>query len=177
MKISGVYVISNMMDGRKYIGQSNDIEKRWYEHRRHLNAGTCKNKFFQRSWDKYGEGAFRFEILCECSEELEMNAQERELIALFETTDRRYGYNLTEGGDACPMRDPKVRRRQRAAVRSAEECQRRREFARRQWQTNREYQDTMRLANLKRWKDPEYRTKMSRAVAESNRRRAAVNLL
>ena len=32
-KMIGIYVIENNITGKKYIGKSNDIEKRWKEHK------------------------------------------------------------------------------------------------------------------------------------------------
>lgn len=53
--ICGVYSITNKINGKKYIGSSKDIYKRWLQHTCLLNKGTHENVYLQKSWDKYGE--------------------------------------------------------------------------------------------------------------------------
>jgi group I intron endonuclease len=55
----GIYEIV-APSGRKYIGQSSNIRKRWNEHRRDLNAGRHHCAGLQNAWDKYGASAFLF---------------------------------------------------------------------------------------------------------------------
>ena len=66
MKLSGIYQITLLLDGRCYIGQSGDIGRRWSEHRKVLRANGNKNPKLQSAWNKYGESAFAFTILEEC---------------------------------------------------------------------------------------------------------------
>jgi group I intron endonuclease len=63
MKLSGVYRIVCVKNGRFYIGSSVNISKRWWTHKRQLSCKTHSNVFMQRAWDKYGESSFRIEIL------------------------------------------------------------------------------------------------------------------
>lgn len=67
-KISGVYAITNLSNGHRYIGSSIDIYRRWSQHRRQLRKGTHSNQILQRAWDKYSEDTFEFSILIVCSE-------------------------------------------------------------------------------------------------------------
>jgi len=67
-KISGVYAITNLSNGHRYIGSSIDIYRRWGQHRRQLRKGTHSNQILQRAWDKYSEDTFEFSILIVCSE-------------------------------------------------------------------------------------------------------------
>ena len=67
-KLSGVYIITNTVNGHRYIGSSIDIHRRWWQHRSQLCKGTHGNKILQRAWDKHGEKAFEFSILLVCSE-------------------------------------------------------------------------------------------------------------
>lgn len=65
-KISGIYKIINKVNGKYYIGSSNDIlgkSGRWQEHRNDLTANRHKNKHLQRAWIKYGENRFDFLII------------------------------------------------------------------------------------------------------------------
>ncbi len=36
-KVCGIYCIENKVNGKKYVGQSIDIYKRWKQHRNELN--------------------------------------------------------------------------------------------------------------------------------------------
>jgi group I intron endonuclease len=63
MKISGIYRIVCVKNGRFYIGSSVNISKRWWTHKRQLSSGTHSNVFMQRAWNKYGESSFRIEVL------------------------------------------------------------------------------------------------------------------
>ena len=67
-KLSGVYIITNTVNGNRYIGSSVDIHRRWVTHLRELRKGTHGNQILQRAWDKYGESSFEFSILLLCSE-------------------------------------------------------------------------------------------------------------
>lgn len=94
--MKGIYCIENNVNGKKYIGQSTNIENRWKLHRYHLERGTHENSHLQRAWDKYGGSAFRFFVV----EELEEGLSDSEMrwIALFNTHGNG-GYNLTDGGE------------------------------------------------------------------------------
>ena len=89
----GIYCIENNVNHKKYIGQSIHINRRWSEHRYHLNNNTHDNDYLQKSWNKYGPACFDFKILeyCDVSE---LDSKERNYIALYNTFDKNYGYNL-----------------------------------------------------------------------------------
>lgn len=60
---SGIYTITNKTNGHRYIGSSVDLDKRFRIHRRELRNEIHHNIPLQRAWNKYGEGAFLFEVL------------------------------------------------------------------------------------------------------------------
>jgi group I intron endonuclease len=96
---SGIYCIENKVTNKKYIGQSVNINYRWSKHRYELNNNAHYNDYLQNAWNKYGEDKFVFYVLeCCCKEELD--EKEKYYIALYNTTDRNYGYNLQSGGQA-----------------------------------------------------------------------------
>ena len=96
----GIYMIQNLVNGKMYIGQSVDIEKRWGEHRSGLRGNDHGNKHLQRSWNKYGEDNFEFTIICECAES-QLNTMEEYYIFELMSYDERVGYNKTYGGEGC----------------------------------------------------------------------------
>ncbi len=69
MKICGIYQIRNIIDNKRYIGQSVDIKSRWAHHKYSLNKGNHYNKYLQKAWNKYNKCNFIFEILQECNKE------------------------------------------------------------------------------------------------------------
>lgn len=59
----GVYAIKNKVNDKVYIGESNNIERRWQEHKDELNTNSHYNKKLQSDWNKYKEENFIFEVL------------------------------------------------------------------------------------------------------------------
>lgn len=92
--MTGIYCITNLINGKKYIGQSVNIKNRWLQEK-NLNG---INKHLKSAFQKYGLESFSFQVLEECSQE-ELNQKEQEYIKKFNTTDREAGYNQTTGGD------------------------------------------------------------------------------
>ena len=97
-KTCGIYCIENLVNHKKYIGQSVNIDKRWYAHRRTLNLNIHDNCFLQRAWNKYGENNFRFYIVKKCNIE-QLDELEKYYIKMFNAFNNDYGYNMSEGGE------------------------------------------------------------------------------
>lgn len=104
---SGIYCILNTETNDRYIGKARDIFVRCGQHKSLLrsNRHTYKTGAFsmlQKAWNKYGEKAFRFEVIELCSEE---DASEREMYWIdFYRCNRKksdHGYNATDGGDGA----------------------------------------------------------------------------
>lgn len=66
LEISGVYIITNSINGKRYIGSSNNIRKRLWKHRSLLRHDKHENPHLQNAWNKYGEDNFVYSILEEC---------------------------------------------------------------------------------------------------------------
>lgn len=66
MKFSmGVFQIRNVVNGKVFIGSSDNLDAIWNRHRTELNFGGHRNTTFQKEWKEFGEENFRFEILSE----------------------------------------------------------------------------------------------------------------
>ena len=86
----GIYKITKKENGKTYIGQSNDIERRLKEHQ------YKKDIPIELAIQKYGKDAFSFEIIEECSLD-ELDEKEKYWIAYYNTF-KGFGYNCSEGG-------------------------------------------------------------------------------
>lgn len=62
----GIYQIVNTVNGKRYVGSSVDIDKRWREHIRLLKASKHHSRHLQSAWNKYGEDSFEFDVIEEC---------------------------------------------------------------------------------------------------------------
>lgn len=88
--MNGVYQILHVASGKRYVGSSLDIAKRWSDHRKRLRRGTHYSRYLQRAWNKYGELAFKFEVLEETSDLL---VREEHWMSVHRVHDARFGYN------------------------------------------------------------------------------------
>lgn len=87
--------VSPAPSNKVYIGQTKQNPvTRW-----HYGTGYHTNKYFSQAIKKYGWKNFEHKILFYGLSHEEANEKETELIKKYRANDRRYGYNITEGGD------------------------------------------------------------------------------
>lgn len=89
----GIYKITNNINGKIYIGQSNNIQRRFSEHQ---NRGATSRIPVDVAIQKYGKENFSFEIIEECTIE-QLNQRETYWINHFNSIEN--GYNCSVGGD------------------------------------------------------------------------------
>jgi group I intron endonuclease len=104
--ISGIYSITNTVNGKKYYGSSVNMEGRERQHWSDLRKGKHKNPHLQAAWNKYGKNAFKFAVVERLPKEQLAIAEQRYL------DQNKGGYNIGRFADA-PARGRK---------RSAEFC-------------------------------------------------------
>ena len=64
----GIYMITNTIDNKRYIGKSIDLKRRLRKHKYYLANETHHNIHLQRAYNKYGLEYFKFDILEYCTE-------------------------------------------------------------------------------------------------------------
>ena len=93
----GIYKITNKVNNKIYIGQSINIEQRFYTHCSDA-INRQDNNYFHNAIRKYGKENFYIEIIEECLEE-ELNEKEQFWISQYNSTDKKIGYNSSIGGE------------------------------------------------------------------------------
>lgn len=94
---SGIYCIENIINNKKYIGQSKNINERYKKHIYELNNNRHFNDYLQKAWNKYGEESFKMYVIEYCKIDI-LDEKESYYISYYNTLDQQYGYNLTSGG-------------------------------------------------------------------------------
>ena len=107
---SGIYATTNLVNGKKYIGQSVNVKIRIIHHKHHLNARMHYNEHLQRAWNKYGKDNFSFDVLEYC-DIAELDELERKYISDLNTLDDDYGYNSQSGGHEGKIQSEEAKRK------------------------------------------------------------------
>lgn len=90
-----VYLITNLINNKKYVGITNDYKKRWSNHR------CCNNPTMAiaNAIKKYGKDNFKFELIEEGIPLNEIDEKEIYYINKFEShVSTGKGYNISKGG-------------------------------------------------------------------------------
>lgn len=95
-KDSGIYKIQNKLNGKSYIGQSQNLDVRIRTHLCLLRNNKHYNCHLQSAWNKYGSSAFDISILTLCDI---ADLDKLEIRYIQEYDAFTSGYNRTLGGD------------------------------------------------------------------------------
>lgn len=94
-----VYIHRNKINNKAYIGITSRAPNiRWKR-----GEGYCSSSYFYNAIQKYGWDNFEHIIWCEGLTQDEAFRFEKLLIAVFNTTNSDYGYNLSAGGQLGPI--------------------------------------------------------------------------
>lgn len=89
----GVYLITNLINNKVYVGISTDLKTRIKKHYHSLCNNAHHNDYLQKSVNKYGLNAFSIQIL-EYVKEEELLSKENAYQGLYKSTDPDFGYNI-----------------------------------------------------------------------------------
>lgn len=99
MKPCYLYKITNSVNGKLYIGISNNPQARKNQHWNFENRFNGKTiSILYQAMRKYGLDKFSFEIICVGTKEYILDL-EIKAIALYRTTEKEFGYNIKPGGE------------------------------------------------------------------------------
>lgn len=95
-KYGRIYIIRNTVNDKVYVGQTTvSIKLRFQNHLSSARHG--KDYVIGKAIRKYGEDKFYIELLEECLQE-ELNEREKYWISFFNSTNNKFGYNISIGG-------------------------------------------------------------------------------
>ncbi|MEB5649006.1 GIY-YIG nuclease family protein [Mammaliicoccus sciuri] len=101
MKKYVVYKITNKINGKIYIGMTNDVKRRWryggIEYRPPLKSD--RHRPFWNAIQKYGWDNFTKEIMISGLTKEDAFEKEIQMIKEFDSTNKKIGYNLSPGGN------------------------------------------------------------------------------
>lgn len=71
-----IYKLLNTQNNKFYIGSTKNFSKRALFHIFELENNKHRNRYLQNSWNKYGSGSFKFEIVEYCAEEKRLEREQ-----------------------------------------------------------------------------------------------------
>lgn len=110
----GIYIITNTINGKIYIGKSKNIERRFKQHKSYMKNKNLDNKrcnpLLWYSCKKYGIDSFTFEILQSFKIFNDEVLKDAELfwIEFYGCTDRELGYNLRKDSSSNMVVHPET---------------------------------------------------------------------
>lgn len=101
-----VYKIDNNINAKVYIGQTNNADLRWSQHK-HTAVHNPNSQVISRAMHKYGIENFSFEPIAGAKTREDLNLLEEELMVQYDSRNPEKGYNVDTGGGVYP-RPPEV---------------------------------------------------------------------
>lgn len=103
-----IYIATNKVNGKVYIGKT----KFSLNARKRMHERSKKNFLFCRALRKHGVDNFEWKILVkDVRRNIVLNRLERHYIYLYSSNNKKYGYNLTEGGEGISNPSEETRKK------------------------------------------------------------------
>ena len=122
MDKSGIYKITNTVNGKFYIGSSVDLERRFNKHMGTLAKNTHANPILQRAWNKHGADKFTFEVIEECANDQKVCFEREQYYLDLLKPYLEIGYNVSKhaaGGDNFTLNPSKEAIREKMSILNA----------------------------------------------------------
>lgn len=94
LKQSGIYRITNLINGKFYIGSSHHTPDRWSQHKSQLRLNKHGCRYLQRAWNKHGEVNFVFEVIEVVCDRQQLIVREQFWLDATKCYDSSIGYNV-----------------------------------------------------------------------------------
>lgn len=94
-----VYMHTNKLNGKKYVGISSNVKRRWAGH-----GCEYSDQVFGSAIEKYGWENFSHDVLLDNLTKRQACVEEQRLIQRYKTHDRKFGYNVSLGGESGSFR-------------------------------------------------------------------------
>lgn len=91
---SGIYIIQNKINGKRYVGSAKNLRKRTNKHLENLRNNCHENDYLQNAWNLYG--GENFDFFCDwdyCIKSALTNIEQC-WMDYFHSWDSKYGYNI-----------------------------------------------------------------------------------
>lgn len=157
-----VYLITNSVNGKRYVGQTTQaLEARFRQHR----ALQAKCRALEAAIRKYGHDCFTIMELATARNQEELNELEARFVVELSTLSPR-GYNLRQGGGAKGAMHPETKEIMRKLAQSPERAAQLKEMRCRP-----EVREKMQKARRRRWPELSKKMEAGRARPEVQERR------
>lgn len=116
-----LYRITNQLNGKIYIGQSNDGQYRWRQHTYLARNPAKTGQRVHYAMAKYGIENFTFEVIATCISQDDANEIEAVLITQYNSLDGNFGYNSKPGAGVAGHSESTKQKLREATIKQIEE--------------------------------------------------------
>ena len=155
---SGIYMILNLLNGKRYVGSAVNPKRRRRDHFRKLRKGIHKNAHLQNAFKKYGENAFGWEALEYIENLATLISRENLYLKVFPSWLLYNQYPAAGSPLGHKYSEKECHKRSERMLelwKNEEWCQQMKKIAQKYWE-NEERRNEQSEILLKRWLDEEY---------------------